>query len=232
MRRILATIVALSGLVLGALPAQAGSLVINTASGSIGGITMTNLGVNGSGTATIEIGQLPNTQSFLNNVNGITVAPDPVAVEGPITLLVTPSGAGVYSLALSPPTYEAVFGSTPGAQGIIAFNQTEGVSPLVLPTFFNMSGTITSVLSNLEPTYDFSKTVGGSMNFAITGTTFTGTSSFAGLFATPGAKVTASGSFSLSAVPEPPAVVLMGMSSLALVVLVFLTRNPRVVKTS
>jgi len=211
MRRVfgLAVIVALTGL-LGT--AQAASIVVDTASGSVGGLTMTNEGVNGSGTATILITNEPNTQSFLNNVNGLTVAPDPVAVEGPLTLLVTPTGGGTYSLALSPPNAEVIIGTTPGAQAILAFNQTAGEAPPTLPDFFNMSGHFTSLISNLEPTYDFSHLVGGNLNFAITGTTFTGTSSFAGLFSTAGtsASVVASGSFSVSAVPEPASVAMLG----------------------
>lgn len=209
MRRIFATIVALSGLV-GMSPVQAGSIVVNTASGSLGGLMLTNEGISGN-TATILIEQLSAAQSFLNNVNGTTVAPDPVEVGGPITLLVTSTATtGNYDLALSPAIYNAVFGTTVGAQGILAFNQKNGVAPPALQDFFSMSGLITGVIANTEPTYDFSRMVGGSMNFTITGTTFTGTDSFVGLFATPGAKVTASGSFSIAAVSEPASVMLMG----------------------
>jgi hypothetical protein len=224
MRRIFATIVALSCLV-GMLPVQAGSIIVDTASGSLGGLTFTNEGISGN-TATILIGSTPNTQSFLNNVNGVTVALDPVAVEGPITLLVTFTATpGVYDLALSPSTYNAVFGTTVGAQGILAFNQEKGIAPLALPDFFNMSGLITSVVANTEPTYDFSHMVGGSMNFTVTGTTFTGANSFFGLFATPGAKVTASGSFSMSAVPEPASVMQMGLGIGVVVFLLALRRR-------
>jgi hypothetical protein len=225
MRRIFAwaMVAALTGL-LGTV--QAGSIVVNTASGSIGGITLTNEGINGSGTAIILISGVPNNESFLNNVNGVTVAPDPVAVKGPITLLVTPTAVpGNYDLALSPSTYTAVFGTTPGAQGIVTFDQMEGEAPLLLHDFFNLSGHIDTLVSNLEPTYDFRNVPGGILNFTITGTTFTGTTSFVGLISTPGAKVTASGSFSLSAVPEPASAVMMGMGGVVLVALVLRRRK-------
>ena len=231
MRRILvwAIFMALTGL-LGTAQAD---VVVDTASGTIGGITMTNVGINGSGTATISITMLPNTQSFLNNVNGVTVVPDPAEVQGPVTLLVTPTGLGTYSLGLVPPTYEVVFGTTPGAQGILDFNQKTGVAPLALPTFFNMSGSITSLISNLDPMYDFSHMPGGGMNFAITGTTFTGTKNFAGLFSTPGAAITGSGSFSMSSIPEPTPMVTLGMGmSVVFAGMAFRKCKQKILKTS
>ena len=55
-------------------PAPAGTVVI-TDSGSIGGFKMTNTGISG-GTATILITGEPNTQSQINTVNAVSVAPE------------------------------------------------------------------------------------------------------------------------------------------------------------
>lgn len=191
---------------------QAG-VVVMTASGGIGGVELDNLGISG-GTATIEIERVPNLFSFVNTVNGNTIVPqDPVTVQGPITLLVTQTAPEQYSLALSPATYTEAIGVTPATQSIMAFNMKTGVAPAVLPNFFNMSGNITSLLSNNNPTYDYSMFAkGGDLNLTFTGTTFSpGISSFADLFTHVGSSVVANGSFSQSAVPEPSPLVLMAI---------------------
>lgn len=199
------------------LPAQAGSLLVNTFSGSIGGIEFDNIGINGQ-TATISITRQPNAQSFINNVNGTTVASDPVAVEGPLTLLVTSTAVpGAYNLALSPSTATEIIGGFKGAQAIMQFNQESGVAPLLLPAFFNMTGHVTSLTENNDPTYDFSNFSrgDGTINFAITATTFTDATSFATLFTTVGATAVGSGSFS-QAVLEPSSAFLLGIGLIGL----------------
>jgi hypothetical protein len=191
---------------------QAGTIVL-TDSGSIGGFTMTNLGISG-GTATISITGQPNTQAQLNTVNGVSVAPELVTVNGPIALLVTPSGPETYSLALDPPTYTKTIGD-PGAQAELAFNLSTGAAPAVLPNFFNASGLVTALLANANPTFDFSPFASGlgTINITFTATSFsTGISSFAGLFSTVGAKATGDGSFSqIAVVPEPTSIALLGI---------------------
>jgi hypothetical protein len=194
--------------------AQAGTVVFSD-SGSLGGFTMTNEGISGT-TATILISKLPNAQSFINNVNGVVVPQEPVSVNGPVTLLVTPTGGEEYSLALSPPEYTKSVGGTAGSQAQLMFNQTLGVAPTKLPSFFNSSGTVTSLVSNNNPTYDFSPFADGlgSINLTFTATTFTGgVHSFADLFSTKGATATGSGAFSQLAVviPEPASVALLGI---------------------
>jgi hypothetical protein len=192
---------------------QAGILV-NTDSGSIGGFSMTNLGIS-AGTATMLITGEPNTQSQINTVNGASVSPELTTFGGPITLLVTPTGPETYSLALVPPSYSMAIGAVPGLQAILGYNVSTGVAPTLLPNFFNSSGLVTALMANANPTYDFSAFANGkgTMNVTLTATTFSGgVSSFAGLFATVGASATGNGSFSQAAfVPEPSSMALLGI---------------------
>jgi hypothetical protein len=185
-------------------------------SGSIGGFTMTNMGIDPmTGQATMVITGLPNTQSQLNTVNGHTIPPERVTFGGvPITLLVTKTGVETYKLALSPPTYTKTVGPTVGQQAILAYNLSEGVAPAVLPNFFNGSGAVVSLLANANPLYDFSPFAPGkgSFNVTFTGNSFSGgITSFAQLFKTVGASISGDGSFSQSAVPEPASLSLMGI---------------------
>jgi hypothetical protein len=197
----------------GAPDTRAGTLVV-TDSGSIGGFTMTNLGISG-GTATMSITGQPNGQSQINTVNGVSVAPEPVTVNGPITLLVTQTAPQTYSLALDPPTYTKSVGD-PGAQAQLAFNLTTGVAPTILPDFFNASGIVTALLANANPNFDFSNFANGlgTINVTLTATSFSaGIHSFADLFSHVGASGTGNGSFSQSAsvVPEPASLALLGI---------------------
>jgi hypothetical protein len=191
--------------------AQASTLVI-TDSGTIGGFKMTNTGI-AAGTATILITGIPNTASFMDTVNGSTVTPEPVSVNGPVTLLVTKTGVETYDLALSPPTYTKTVGATAGSQAQMAFDVTKGVAPAVLPNFFNASGHITSLLANANPTYDFSQFGNGLglIHFTFTATSFTSATSFADLFATVGATAVGNGAFSQQSVPEPASMALLGI---------------------
>jgi hypothetical protein len=205
---------------------QAGTLVL-TDSGSIGGFKMTNMGISG-GTATILISGIPNTQSFMDTVNGVSVTPVPVTVNGPVTLLVTPTVPEQYSLALSPPTYDKSVGD-PGAQATMAFNVSSGVAPALLPNFFNASGAITALLANANPTYDFSNFAlpGATINLTFTATTFSGgANSFASLFTHVGATATGNGSFSQQAVPEPASMALLGIGMSGLFALRRFFRRP------
>jgi PEP-CTERM motif len=193
--------------------AQAGGILVNTDSGTIGGVDITNAGISG-GVTTLEITRVPNLFSFVNTVNGATLTPpEPVTVEGPITLLVTPTTPEHYSLALSPATYTKTVGSTVGSQAIMSFDMHTGVAPTVLPNFFNMSGNIVSLLANADPVLDFARfAAGGTINFTFTGTTFAGgADSFASLITTPGSSVVANGSFSQASVPEPASIAMMGI---------------------
>jgi hypothetical protein len=198
--------------------AQAGEVVV-TDSGSIGSFDMTNMGISG-GTATILITRQPNPQSQINAVNGVSVAPDPPTVNGPVTLLVKETGELIYSLVLVPSTYTTTVGATPGSQAEMAFNVSKGATTALVPDVFNMPGTITALLANADPTYDFSKFANGlgSINITLTATTFTGGghSSFSGLLSTVGATATGNGSFSSlaslgSAVDEPTSIALLGI---------------------
>jgi hypothetical protein len=195
-----------------------GGTVVLSDSGTVGGFEMTNMGISG-GTATIVISRVPNADSFMNTVNGVSVTPVPVTVNGPITLLVTQTAPEQYSLALSPPTYTKSVGD-PGAQAQMAFNVSSGVAPALLPNFFNTSGAITSLLANANPTYDFSNfgLPGATINITFTATTFGGgANSFASLFTNVGATAVGNGSFSQAAVPEPASMALLGIGMSAFI---------------
>ena len=189
-----------------------GGTIVASASGTIGGVELVNMGISGS-TAMIEVDRVPNLFSFVNTVNGATIIPpDPVTVEGPIVLEVTKVSPEHYSLALVPPTYTEAIGPD-ASQAIMAFTMTAGVAPSSLPHFFNMSGRITSLIVNANPTYDYSRfAASGGINITLTGTTFGGgISSFDGLFTTLGSTIVANGSFSQAAVPAPPSLILAGI---------------------
>ena len=93
---------ALTAMVAGLGSVQAGPTTVFSDSGTIGGVDITNEGIVG-GTTTLEITRVPNLFSFVNTVNGVSLTtPEPVAVEGPIFLEVTPTTPGNYSLIAQP----------------------------------------------------------------------------------------------------------------------------------
>ncbi len=172
-RSLMIAFAALAVMSLAGSVARAGILV-KTDSGTVGGFTMTNMGISG-GVATIEITGIPNGNSEMNTVNGVSVAAEPVTFGGPITLLVTPTGGGNYNLALSPSTYTKTIG-TGAASAELTYNVSKGVAPGLLPSFFNATGNVTSVVTNANPTYDFSNFANGKgiFNATFTATAFSG----------------------------------------------------------
>jgi hypothetical protein len=214
MRALILAMMLLAALVPG--PTQAASIIVATDSGNLGEFNFTNTGII-SGTATIAV-SVPSLISTVNTVNGAIVPPEPVKVNTPLTLTVTPTGAGEYSLAL-PAGITKTVGPTVGQQAIMTFNLTRGDTPAALPNFFNASGPVLALLANANPLYDFAAFSNGlgKINFTFTATTFTGVSSFASLFSTVGATATGNGSFSqAAAVPQPASLAMLG-SGLALV---------------
>ena len=208
MRKQLNWIIAVTMISASAGLAQAGSIV-TTASGNIGGFTMTNEGIAG-GTARIDFLLPVATTSELNTVNGGFIPPELAAVNTPAILLVTQTSPGVYDLALVPPTYTETIGTVPGAQAVLDFDLKTGATMAPLPDFFNASGNITGVSANANPLYDFGIFAGGggNINLTFTATEFTGgAADFAELFATPGATAVGNGSFS-QAVSEPTSFIL------------------------
>jgi hypothetical protein len=197
-----------------AISCQAGSVVVTTDSGSIGNFEMTNAGFVGP-TATIEITRQPNTQSFMDTVNGVNIIPEPTGINGPIVMLVTPVSSGKYTISLLTSPNTQTFGSS--SQANLAFNLQNGVVPTKLPNFFNASGNVTSLIENNNPTYNFKEFSNGlgTENITFTATTFIGAKNFTTFFDTVGSTAIGNGSFSQSAIPEPTSVILLGISLLS-----------------
>jgi hypothetical protein len=196
--------------------AQAASITVLTDSGNLGEFNFTNIGII-SGTATIAVA-VPSLISTVNTINGAIIPPEPIKATTPLTLQVTPTGAGEYTLAL-PAGITKTVGSTVGQQAILTFNLTRGDTPAALPNFFNASGPVLALLANANPLYDFAAFGNGlgKINFTFTATTFGGVSSFASLFSTVGATATGNGSFSqAAAVSEPTSVAVLGSGLLGL----------------
>ena len=211
LRRSFLFAVALAAASLVGSAAQAGTMVF-TDSGSLGPFQLTNLGVSG-GVATLRL-DLPSPNAHLETINGnpfIPNGPNEHAVfQQPITLTVTPAGGGTYTVALSPSTYTKTFG-TGGATATMTYTLTSATA--ITPAFLNLSGAVTSLLTNLNPAYDFTPFAGGGVhNFTLTATSFFGgVNSFSSLIATVGGRAVGSGAFSEIAVPEPTSMALLGI---------------------
>jgi hypothetical protein len=203
---------ALAMLSLAGSAAQAGGILVKTDAGSLGAFTMTNTGISG-GTATILISGIPNATNAITTVNGLPVTPEVTTFGGPVTLQVTATGGGNYNLSLVPTEYQKTVGATAGAQAIMNYTISTGLAPSGLPNFFNVTGNITSLVANNNPTYDFSKFAnGGELNATFTATQFGGGAhDFASLFTTVGGTASGAGSFSQIAVPEPASLALLGI---------------------
>jgi len=213
MRKTFCGALAVAAILMGMGSAQAASITVLQDSGNLGEFTFTNTGIV-SGTATIAV-SAPSLLSTINTVNGAIVPAEAVRVNTPLTFTVNPtvSPTGTYTLALAPGATKTV-GATVGQQAIMGFNLTSGDTPTGLPNFFNASGAITTLSANNNPTYGFENFANGTgrINFTFTATSFTNTSSFAGLFSTVGASAVGNGSFSqqATAVPEPTSVAMLG----------------------
>jgi hypothetical protein len=193
---------------------HAGSIFVTEDFGTLGAFTLTNLGVVG-GVTSLGL-ELLSTDQRIEMINGHPVPADEnskVTFENPIFFTATPSVGppDSYTVGLVPSQYTKTYG-TGAASAILAYNLTTGQAPTAMPNVLDLSGNITSVISNANPMYDFSGLV--STKITLTATGFTGgVSSFANMIATVGATATgtASGEFSDAAVPEPASIALLGI---------------------
>jgi hypothetical protein len=116
-----------------------------------------------------------------------------------------------------------------GSEALLGFSLSTG--SIFGTSIFNLEGTITSLMINNDPTYDFSPfALGGSQFITLTGSTFGGgASNFTNLLTHVGGFATGSGSFSQIAVPEPASFGLLGIGMSGLVALRRILRKRRTV---
>jgi hypothetical protein len=191
-------------LLLGGAASKASTIVISD-SGTVAGFTAVNLG-GGSFLMTLTA---PETET---TINGLPV--DIGALFVPSTLAFTATVSGENLTIVGGP-YTKQFGAT-GADAKMAFGLSAGeFGTGALSHQSALSGTISSVIDNSLPGFDFSGMLGGSHTFALTATFFGGgATDFASFWnGSGGQSATGSLAFSeaASVVPEPLSLGLLGI---------------------
>jgi len=207
---------------LGASQAKAASVIVAADSGSLSTFMAINAGVVGSGVGavtTLDITLTTPANENLASVNGSPILPSPIPAMFVTSEVVTLTNLGTFSgitaYSTSSITYSKTFGPNvlPGV-ATLTYNMSGGGA--AMSGGLNLSGAITGVVANSLNGYDFSPFASGTgiNNVVLTGEFFSsGTSTMAGVIATPGATVIGSGAYSERAVvvPEPTSMALLGI---------------------
>jgi hypothetical protein len=203
-----ASALAIAGLAVSA--AHAGTVVVGSDSGSLGLFRLTSESVAGNA-STLKLEILGPTSTYSINGNPVII---PMTWSSPLSLTFTDLGNGRYSVSSA--TFDKTYGESPD-QTTLSYELTAAGATTSLANFLNISGSVLGVLNNpLDyngTTYDFSPfAAGGTINFAFTGTNYSGgVSSFGALLKTAGASVSGTGAFSQIAIPEPASMALLGI---------------------
>jgi hypothetical protein len=194
---------------------RAGGVPVLSESGSLDAIKLTNTGISG-GVSHLELDLTNTGAETLNTINGVPVVGITALFTQPIFMDVTGSGPN-YTISLTGGRYSKTFTRTSdGTSASLSWNVTTGTT--VGANFFNLSGKVTSLITNGLSGYDFSPFAGGTGNnfLTLTATSFGGgASSFDTVISTPGGTAFAVGSGAFSeiatAVPEPASLALLGI---------------------
>ena len=193
---------------------QGSSVPVLADSGSLDSFKLTNTGISG-GVSHLELDLTNPPGEGIDTINGASIAGITAAFTQPIFLDVTGSGPN-YTITLTGGPYSKTFTRTSdGTSASLGWNLTAGTT--VGNDFFNLSGKVTSVITDGLSGFTFSPFAGGDgQNFiTLTATSFGGgATSFDTVISTPGGTAFAIGSGAFSetaAIPEPPALALLGI---------------------
>jgi PEP-CTERM motif len=203
-----------AALLLGSLAttAQAATIPVTGDSGTISTFTLTHT-VGGPFTLAFTGTEL------VTNINGtILASPITAGFDAVLTFSASVNASNQATITpISPIPYTKMIGTGPPTQmAAMTYNLSTGLVPNLFPNLAILSGTILTVSPNSYPGYDFSGLLGATQAFGLTGNTYSGASSILGVFATPGASVTGSASFSEApgvsfSIPEPASLALLGI---------------------
>jgi hypothetical protein len=190
--------------------ARAAGINVVTDSGTVGAFTLTNTGISG-GVATLSLSLIMPPTEALQTINGSSVS-FPGMFTSPIMLEVTSLGGGSYSITSA--SYTKTFG-TGSAIASLTADITSGLTSGT--SFFNLSGLVTSLVTDNLPGFTFINFANGTgkSDVTLTATSFSGgATSFASVVSMAGASATGSGAFSeiaQTSIPEPISLALLSL---------------------
>jgi hypothetical protein len=196
-----------------AAPCHAGGVTVFTASGTLGPVTLSNQA------GTIRLSASIPFDGFMDTVNGVAIAPDTAQSFSALAWTATPVGPGAWTLAQSAPGLFLVDLSSEEAS--MNFVMSSAAIPPGQPDALGLSGTVTKVLFPATASgYDFSRfsNGAGTIAFAFTAASFTGTTDIAGVFSTPGASAAGSAAWSMVSIIPEPSTGLLGLLALIVVI--------------